>query len=70
MIQYSEGETYEGHSGGVFGGTAFMFVRDSDNIGIIFFTNKNRVVNLRPHFLEQIGFIGLQQTLFEMASEL
>ncbi len=70
MIQYSEGEIYEGHSGGVFGGTAFMFVRDSDNIGIIFFINKNRVMNLRPHFLERIGFIGLQQTLFEMASEL
>lgn len=70
MIQWSDGEMYEGHSGSVFGGVAFMFFRPSDNIGIIILANKNRVVALRPYVLESMGFIGLQELLFDYASTL
>lgn len=69
-IHWSEGTIYEGHSGSVFGGAAFMFFRDSDNIGVIFFTNKNRIVHFRPHIFETIGLIGIKNVLFEKAVEL
>ncbi len=69
-IHRSEGTIYEGHSGSVFGGIAFMFFRESDNIGVIFFINKNRILHIRPYTLETIGLTGIKNTLFEKAEEL
>jgi CubicO group peptidase (beta-lactamase class C family) len=70
IIQEVDGETFGGHSGGVFGGIAFMFYRHSDQVGSIVFLNKNRVFSLRPHLLEVVALSSIQRALIEKADEL
>jgi CubicO group peptidase (beta-lactamase class C family) len=70
ILDTSNDDIYGGHTGGVFGGSAFMFYRDSDNVGVIFFININRVITLRLHLLEQLSWIGIQQHLFEKGTEI
>ncbi len=57
------GETYIGHTGGLYGVTTKMVFRQSDNTGIIFFTNKE-VNNIR----EVIAFSLIEKLLFWKAN--
>jgi len=69
FIIESNGEIYSGHTGGVFGGIAIMFYRESDNVGVIFFINMNRVFRLWPHYLELFSIQQIQAALFERAND-
>jgi len=57
-------ETYGGHQGGTFGGTAWMMVRLSDNNGIIYFFNRTELDNS-----EKEAFISIIQALKEKLDE-
>ena len=57
------GETYIGHTGGLYGVATKMVYRKSDKIGVIFFTNKE-VRNLR----EIIAFALIERLLFWKAT--
>lgn len=56
-------DVYIGHTGGLYGVTTKMVFRESDKIGIIFFTNK-QIINLR----EMIAFSLIEQLLFWKAT--
>lgn len=57
------GDIYIGHTGGLYGVTTKMVFRKSDNVGIIFFTNK-QLSNIR----EVIAFSLIEQLLFWKAT--
>ena len=62
-----DGRTLEGHTGGAPGGTAFMMMSTTENIGVIFFINYYREFY---HPLEGFAWSKLKQMLFEKASDL
>jgi len=63
QIWHIGGDTYIGHTGGLYGVATKMVYRESDKIGIIFFTNKE-VRNLR----EVTAFALIERLLFWKAT--
>ncbi len=59
QIWKTSGDTYIGHTGGLYGVATKMVFRKSDNTGVIFFTNKE-VSNIR----EVIAFSLIERMLF------
>lgn len=57
----------EGHIGEVPGGTAFMYYRDNEKTGVLFFINQ---FGMRIKIIDFINCMGISETLFEKAKEL
>ena len=68
IIQDNTNTTIQGHSGGVFGGTAYMFYRTQDKTGVTYLLNKNRIFQLRPHILETFALRQIQKALYNHAN--
>jgi len=69
MIDYSDGEKFVGHRGGVFGGSAYMFYHVSDTTGVIFFLNQRRAFWIIPNIFEEMAFQCIQLALFEKGNK-
>ena len=69
---FSDGETYGGHSGNHPGAYAIMEMRYSDNVGILIFFNQHSyllgIFNIRPQ-KEKDAIVGIKEALFEKADE-
>jgi len=58
-----------GHTGGSFGGMAYMFMNKSSKIGVLFFINQYKVMSMLPHYLEIYAWLGIIETFWEMTNE-
>ena len=66
-ITDSDGVVYGGIAGGVIGSAAYMFHREIDDVGLIFFMNSNRVIQIRPFYFESQAFGKIWDLLWSIS---
>jgi CubicO group peptidase (beta-lactamase class C family) len=69
MIWNESNETYGGHSGGILGGRAEMWYRQSDNTGVIYFWNQYEFIDVGERPIEEKAQQKIDALLWEKAGQ-